>query len=114
MDKEKAKKLDKMIREQRIRTYRLPGIILLLLASFFAIYFYDVSSTAQTKVTGQVISWTRVQSYTGAGDYIVSVKLTDGTTINARLNQSAKPPKNGKEIKLTKSISRLGRTQYTW
>ena len=114
MDKEKAKKLDRLLWKRQLPyIMSFVGIIAFIFLLFFACIHHLQNQKLET-VTGKVSSWSRPQGEEGTGSYFIAVILSDGTPISATASRHGRPPKKHEKIKLTKSVSPFGFTTYYW
>lgn len=114
MDKEKAKKLNRMIWIGRLRTGIVPGLILTLLAGLLTLYLYDEQTAQRSTVQATVERWSRAQSQVGSSDYIIDVTLADGTKATATAGSYGKAPAPGERIQLIRLQTQSGRLRYQW
>ena len=114
MDKEKAKKLNRLIWKERVRLAILPGLIVSVLIGLLTLYLYDEQTAQRSSVQATVESWSRAQSYTGSSDYIIDVRLAGGTRATATAGSYGKAPTPGDRIQLIMLKTQSGRLSYRW
>ncbi|MEP3275147.1 MAG: hypothetical protein ABJN26_08410 [Stappiaceae bacterium] len=113
MDKEKARKLNRMIWQKRIRDGALFGIIAILGIGALAFYQFGNETVSSTEISGVVQSWSRAQDQSGSAGYMIQVVLDDGSIITASGNRHGEAPKIGAPINLRKLETRGGGTRYS-
>lgn len=113
MRPEAQQELDRLLRRERLRRLVPTMAILAVIIGVCGYWFYPETLTAERIVAGEVISWTRPQSYTGAGNALITVTLEDGRKVIAS-SKSGNAPNTGDGIKLRERSFESGRVEYIW
>ncbi len=98
----------------RIRASLKIAALPALIVAIFGLYLWDKQNAELTRVDAVINSWTREQTEFGAGNYALSVTLSDGTPAQASANPKGDPPSIGKKIVLVKSQTPAGLVSYRW
>ncbi len=114
MDPNKAKALSKQIWLHRLRTALSIIAVPVLIAVAAALYIWHEVSGDQTQVYGVVESWTRQQTETGSGFYVLSVTLPDGSRVHASAGKTGRAPEVGERIELVQRQTPTGLLSYRW
>ncbi len=113
MKPERQKELDRLLRRERLRRV-LPTLAILAVIIVGCVWwFYPETLQSERVVEGDVVSWTRPQTYTGAGSAVITITLKDGRTIVAS-SRSRNAPNNGDTIKLRERTFESGKVDYVW
>lgn len=113
MRPEAQKELDKLLRRERLRRL-LPTLALLTVITIGCIWwFYPETLKSERIVEGEVVSWTRPQTYTGTGNAVITITLGDGRTVVAS-SKSRNAPNDGDVVKLRERTFESGRIDYVW
>ncbi len=113
MKPEAQKELDRLLRRERLHRLLPTMAVIAVVAVGCVLWFYPETLKAERIVEGEVISWTRPQTYTGAGNAVITVTLEDGRTIVASA-RSRNAPNTGDGIKLRERTFESGRIDYVW
>lgn len=113
MDKESARKLNRMIWKKRLRDGALFGAVALLGIAALVFYQLGNETVASTQTTGTVQSWSRAQDYSGSAGYLIQVQLADGSVVTASGSRHGAAPKVGASINLLRMEKRGGGTSYS-
>lgn len=114
MNKDINKQLSRILWQERIKIampFLIAGLIVLIV---LGIYIYNIQDSEQTTVYGKLANWTRVQTETGEGTYVISIILDNGSRISATASRYGRPPKKGERLQLVRSKSGFGFIRYRW
>ena len=114
MDKDAARKLNRMIWWGRVRMVLLVLLIVISIAGV-VLYFQVEEDLAERSTASAVVeTWTRSQDYTGNGDYVLRVRLADDTFVSAKGSGEGRAPVIGEQIELIRLETPSGRVIYNW
>jgi hypothetical protein len=114
MDPDRAKRLSALIWQERIKTAALIIVIVVVVASIlFAGLFHNAPSESE-RLDGEVTGWSRYQTETGAGAYVITVTLAGGHKVTATASRYGRAPRMGEQIKVNKITTLTGHIRYEW
>ncbi len=114
MDKDAARKLNRMIWWGRIRAALLVLLIIVPIAGVILYFQVEEDLAERSTATAVVETWTRSQDHTGNGDYVLRVQLDDGSIVSASGSAEGRAPVIGEEIQLIRLQTPSGRVVYNW
>lgn len=102
-----------MLRRERLRRLLPTMAIVAVIIGVCGYWFYPETLMAERVVPGEVISWSRPQALTGAGNALITVTLEDGRKVIAS-SKSRNAPNAGDGIRLRERTFESGRVEYIW
>lgn len=114
MDKHAARKLNRMLRLQRLRTALKVSAMLVAIVGAMVLAIYSFLTVSVEPAKGVVHSWTLAQSSGGTAPMIVWVELPDQSIVQLSTDRQRLAPVQGETIELDKVSTVTGRVYYRW
>ncbi len=113
MRRETKEKLDRLWRRRKYK--EIAGVTAVGLVGLYIVLWFTLPAPVADRSTayGEVTNWTRAQNQTGRPVLYLSATLENGTPVTI-IQSTARAPRKGDRIKITKLVLKDGRVRYRW